>query len=108
MTCFGSRNEAVINKIDMLTEENVLQILKEECEIAGVRKYTCINGFGYSQLERNIASRIVDLNQKPTNETLSLIKILKELEPSGGHQPVTVSMLRYFLEQSIKQTTKQE
>ena len=42
-------------------ETKVLEIIKDESEKAGVRKYTCINGFGYSQFERNIADRIVKL-----------------------------------------------
>ena len=38
-------------------ETKVLEIIKDESEKADVRKYTCINGFGYSQFERNIAER---------------------------------------------------
>lgn len=49
-----------INKNDSLTEKG-LKILKEELEKSDVRKYTCINGFGYSPLERNIVERILAL-----------------------------------------------
>jgi len=42
-------------------ETKVLEIIKDESEKADVRKYTCINGFGYSQFERNIADRVVKL-----------------------------------------------
>lgn len=42
-------------------ETKVLEIIKDESEKADVRKYTCINGFGYSQFERNIAERVVKL-----------------------------------------------
>lgn len=42
-------------------ETKVLDIIKDESEKADVRKYTCINGFGYSQFERNIAERVVKL-----------------------------------------------
>ena len=42
-------------------EDKILEIIKEESENANVRKYTCINGFGYSQFERNIAERVVKL-----------------------------------------------
>ena len=42
-------------------ETKILEIIKDESEKADVRKYTCINGFGYSQFERNIAERIVKL-----------------------------------------------
>ena len=42
-------------------ETKVLEIIKDESERADVRKYTCINGFGYSQFERNIADRVVKL-----------------------------------------------
>jgi len=42
-------------------ETKVLEIIKDESEKADVRKYTCVNGFGYSQFERNIAERVVKL-----------------------------------------------
>lgn len=42
-------------------ETKVLEIIKDESEKASVRKYTCINRFGYSQFERNIAERVVKL-----------------------------------------------
>jgi hypothetical protein len=42
-------------------ETKVLEIIKDESEKADVRKHTCINGFGYSQFERNIAERVVKL-----------------------------------------------
>jgi len=50
-------------KNDVL-EEAALNIVKEELELSGVRKHTCINGVGYSQLERNIAKRILSLINK--------------------------------------------
>ena len=46
-------------------EDKILEIIKEESENANVRKYTCINGFGYSQFERNIAERVVKLFYQP-------------------------------------------
>lgn len=46
-------------------EEKILEIIKEESEKANVRKFTCINGFGYSQFERNIAERVVKLFSQP-------------------------------------------
>lgn len=46
-------------------EDKILEIIKEESENANVRKYTCINGFGYSQFERNIAERVVKLFCQP-------------------------------------------
>jgi hypothetical protein len=49
---------------EILTPNHIakaLEIIKEETENADVRKYTCINGVGYSQVERNIAERIVKL-----------------------------------------------
>ncbi len=49
-----------INTTDTITERG-LDILKEELEKADVRKYTCVNGFGYSQLERDIVERILNL-----------------------------------------------
>ncbi len=42
-------------------ETKVLEIIKDESEKTDVRKHTCINGFGYSQFERNIAERVVKL-----------------------------------------------
>lgn len=41
--------------------QKTLEIIKEETELSGVRKYTCMNGSGYSPLERTIAERIVSL-----------------------------------------------
>lgn len=40
--------------------ENIikLKLLSKLLEDAGVRKYTCINGFGYSQLERDIVDTL--------------------------------------------------
>ena len=46
-------------------EDKILEIIKEESENANVRKYTCVNGFGYSQFERNIAERVVKLFYQP-------------------------------------------
>ena len=46
-------------------EDKILEIIKEESENANVRKYTCVNGFGYSQFERNIADRVVKLFCQP-------------------------------------------
>lgn len=43
--------------------EKGLEILKEELEKSGIRKYTCVNGFGYSQLERTIVERILSLKK---------------------------------------------
>lgn len=39
-----------------------LEALAEELNKSGLRKYTCLNDFGYSQVERNIVSRILALN----------------------------------------------
>jgi hypothetical protein len=47
---------------DKLTQ--ALEIIKEECEKAGVRQYLNIVNSGYSQVERNIAQRIVDLKEE--------------------------------------------
>lgn len=44
--------------------EKGLEILKEELEKSDIRKYTCVNGFGYSELERNIVERILSLKIK--------------------------------------------
>ena len=52
-----------VKKIPTDEIEKGLQILKEELEKAGIRKYTCVNGFGYSQLERDIVERILSLNK---------------------------------------------
>ncbi len=51
-----------INSSDALTEKG-LAIIKEELIDAGVRQYTCVNGFGYSELERNIVERILNLKK---------------------------------------------
>lgn len=47
-------------------EQKILEIIADESKKAGVRKYTCINDFGYSQFERNLAERIVKLFAIPT------------------------------------------
>jgi len=38
--------------------DGILEIIKDESYKSDVRKYTCINDFGYSQFERNIANRV--------------------------------------------------
>ncbi len=53
-------NMLPINKNNALVEKG-LKILKEELEKSDVRKYTCVNGFGYSQLERNIVEKLLNL-----------------------------------------------
>ena len=47
-----------------ISKDDILLIIKEESEKSDVRKFTCINGFGYSQFERNIADRILSLQRK--------------------------------------------
>lgn len=62
-------------------EDKVLEIIKEESENANVRKYTCINGFGYSQFERNIAERVVKLFCQPVvSGSLHLVDFIEEIE----------------------------
>jgi hypothetical protein len=67
-------------------EDKILEIIKEESENANVRKYTCVNGFGYSQFERNIADRVVKLFCQPVVSGSSVVnrcnECSKELE--GG------------------------
>lgn len=41
-----------------------LEIIKDESDKIDVRKYTCINGMGYSQFERNIAERILSIRSE--------------------------------------------
>lgn len=50
-----------IRPLEKSLDEKILQIIKEESERSNVRQYTCVNGFGYSQFERNIAERIKSL-----------------------------------------------
>jgi hypothetical protein len=40
--------------------ESILEIIKDESEKSNVRQFTCINGFGYSQFERNIADKVIE------------------------------------------------
>lgn len=40
------------------------------------------------------------------NDIEILIEILKKQEITGGHQPITVSMLRFFLEEVQKEKDK--
>jgi len=46
-------------------KDKVLEIIKEESLKSNIRQYTCINGFGYSQYERDIADRVVGLCNPP-------------------------------------------
>ena len=53
-----------VNIEDMTNKQiynSILEIIKEESELSNVRQYTCINGLGYSQFERNIADRVLKL-----------------------------------------------
>jgi len=72
-------------KVSDLSDELVLEIIKDESEKSDVRKCTCINGFGYSQFERNIATRVIDLFRKsivnasiPTCEHNYVYKIMHD------------------------------
>jgi hypothetical protein len=55
-------------------EAQILKIIKDESEKAGVRKHTCVNGWGYSQFERNIAKRVMKLLTKTTMKAKLSIK----------------------------------
>lgn len=62
-------NKEKENIRDEYINRRALEIIKEECELSNVRKYTCIGGSSenkhlYSQLERNIAERIIKLVQQ--------------------------------------------
>jgi len=74
-------------------ENKILGIIKEESESANVRKYTCTNGWGYSQFERNIADRVIKLFaiprvRKRTSLTWKIIALF-------GIGYMLVDLLRY-------------
>jgi len=46
---------------ELKLKQKALDIIKEETELAGVRKYICLNQWGHSQVERNIADKILKL-----------------------------------------------
>jgi len=46
---------------DLALKQKALDIIKQETELAGVRKYICLNQWGHSQVERNIADKILKL-----------------------------------------------
>lgn len=45
-------------------KQKALDIIKDELEKAGIRKYVCANGWGHSQTERDIADRIIKMAQE--------------------------------------------
>ncbi len=51
-----------------ILEDLALQIIAGELEKSGLRKYTCINNHGYSQVERNIASNILKAALSTVNQ----------------------------------------
>lgn len=57
----------VKSKSDLINE--ALEIIKRECEKADVRKYLNLNNCGFSQIERNIAERIINLGN-PVKERM--------------------------------------
>ena len=67
----------------LIINENLepLRLLATELEQSDVRKYTCINGFGYSQLERNIVT-ILTTWQKEKDKVI-IDDILKKFETLG-------------------------
>ena len=67
-------------------ETKVLEIIKDESEKADVRKYTCVNGFGYSQFERNIAERVVKLFAIP--DVISRLKFKLEVNAGRIAEPL--------------------
>jgi hypothetical protein len=56
--------EYIKEKYNKISEDEILQIIKQESERADIRKHTCVNGFGYSGFERNIAERVLTLFEK--------------------------------------------
>jgi len=90
-------------------EETILEIIKDECEKAGVRKYANINQFEYSQYERNIAKRILELlplTIPVINGNYYWVKCFKnsEYEPAKAKDRHGNSeMYFYFTNGSIKQ-----
>jgi hypothetical protein len=55
-----------------------LQLLADELEKSDLRKYTCINLSGYSQVERNIVNGILNLQKEQYKELLSSYRELFE------------------------------
>lgn len=74
------------NILIMTPEENKLEealtILIAQLEDSSVRKFTCINGFGFSQLERDIVDSQKDYWQKGMYTEDEVIMILREF---GNH-----------------------
>lgn len=60
-------------------EDAALELMAKELEAAGIRKYTCMNLCGYSQVERSIANGILDLQKEQYKELLSSYRELLEL-----------------------------
>lgn len=54
------RNAVKEEPVSVSVEEAALKILAEELTKSDVRKHTCLNGFGYSQLERDIVSKLTN------------------------------------------------
>lgn len=70
----------------MNINEQILEIIKAESDSANVRKYTCINGAGYSQFERNIADRAIEVTAMTNKGNKLTQEILKSL---GFKQEIT-------------------
>lgn len=57
-----------------------LEILVNELKLSNVRKYTCINECGYSQLERNIVDKITNCQSEKDKVIIDkLIEALKNI-----------------------------
>jgi len=67
---------------DTFSEYSILEIIKQESIRANVRQFTNVNNWGFSQFERNIASRVFKLANRQLDDTYTkeqLIEIISKL-----------------------------
>lgn len=85
------------------TAEEPLQLLASLLEKEGLRKYTCINDWGYSQIERDIVTTITnwqkEQDQKIVNEILQRVGEIKE--QCDGHGVLNQEWLNGFCQSII-------
>lgn len=60
-----------------------MEILVSELRKSGVRKHTCINDMGYSQLERNIVEQLTTWQKEKDKQTID--KLIEQLKIAIGY-----------------------
>ena len=66
---------------------DALEILVEELNKSSVRKYTCINGMAYSQLERDIVEKLTNWQKERDKVIIDKLLLFVKMVSERGYDP---------------------